>query len=186
MTEEIDHVLSLDKQLLQNGPIILYFQRRILEESAEWFGQQNYKVVTFDCRQWKSREDFFTDVSQRLNFPEYFGRNLDAFNDCLSEIALPERRGTVLVFLRFETFAARHPQFAWAVLDIIATNAYHFLLDAYQLIALVQSDDPKLAFQPVGARPVVWNPREWLNKQRGGVNCSLLRTCSGQRSLQSV
>lgn len=167
MTEEIDRTFSLDRQLLQNGPIILYFQQRILEETIEWFRQQNYEVVSFDCRQWTSREDFFSDVSQRLNFPAYFGRNLDAFNDCLSEIALPEKRGTILMFLRFETFAARHHQFAWDVLDIIATNAYRFLLDAYRLITLVQSDDPKLSFQPVGAHPVSWNPREWLNKNRG-------------------
>ncbi|GHO60494.1 barstar family protein [Ktedonobacter robiniae] len=167
MAEEIDHASRLDRQLLQHGPIALYFQWRILEEATEWFSQQNYEVVTFDCRQWRSPEDFFTDVSQRLRFPEYFGRNLDAFNDCLSEIDLPQKQGTVLVFLRFETFTARHPQFAWTVLDIIATNAYRFLLDSYQLIALVQSDDPKLSFQPVGAHPVLWNPREWFNKNRG-------------------
>lgn len=166
MAEEIDHASRLDRLLLQSGPIILYFQRHILEETTEWFGQQNYEVVTLDCRQWKSLEDFFTDVSQRLNFPDYFGRNLNAFNDCLSEIALPERRGTVLVFLRFETFATRHPQFAWAVLDIIATNAYRFLLDSYQFMAFIQSDDPKLFLQPVGVHRVLWNPREWLDKTR--------------------
>jgi RNAse (barnase) inhibitor barstar len=167
MTEEIDHSFQLDKQLIMNGPITLYFKRHILEETTQWFDQQNYEVVTFDCCQWKSPEDFFTDVSQRLSFPEYFGRNLDAFNDCLSEIDFPGKRGIVLVFLRFETFIARHPQFAWAVLDIIATNSYRCLLDSYQLIALVQSDDPTLSFQPVGAHPVLWNPREWLNKSRG-------------------
>ncbi len=167
MTEGIDYFSQLDRHLLQNGPITLYFKRHTLEETSAWFGQKNYEVVTFDCREWKSPEDFFTDASQRLRFPDYFGRNLDAFNDCLSEIARPEKRGTVLVFLRFETFTARHPQFAWTVLDIIATNAYRFLLDSYQLMALVQSDDPKLSFQPVGAHPVLWNPREWLNKSRG-------------------
>jgi RNAse (barnase) inhibitor barstar len=167
MTGETDHHSRLDRQLLQNGPITLYFKRHVLDEATEWFCQQNYEGVTFDCREWKSPEGFFTNVSQRLDFPEYFGRNLDAFNDCLSEIALPQKRGTVLVFLYFDTFTARHRQFAWAVLDIIATNAYRFLLDAYQLIALVQSDDPKLSFQPIGAHPVLWNPREWLNKNRG-------------------
>lgn len=167
MTGEIDHHFQLDRQLLQNGPITLYFKRQVLEEDAEWFCQQNYEVVTFDCREWKSPDDFFTDVSQRLSFPEYFGRNLNAFNDCLSEIALPRKRGMVLIFLGFETFTARHPRLAEGILDIIATNAYRFLLDSYQLITLVQSDNPKLSFQPVGAHPVLWNPREWLNKNRG-------------------
>lgn len=167
MTEKADDRSRLDMQLLADGPILLYFQRDVLAEASEWFSHHNYEVVTFDASTWESPEDFHADVSQRLRFPEYYGRNLDAFNDCLSEIGHPQKRGTVLVFLGFDTFTKRFPQVAWHVLDIIATRSYHFLLGSYTLLALVQSDDPKLSFQPVGARPVSWNPRQWLNKDRG-------------------
>jgi len=166
MTEEANDRSRFDMQLLADGPIILYFKRHVLEEASEWFGHQNYEVVTFDCSTWESQEDFHADVSQRLRFPSYYGRNLDAFNDCLSEIDRPQKQGTVLVFLGFETFTKRFPQVALHVLDIIATRSYHFLLGSYKLLALVQSDDPNLSFRPVGARPVIWNPREWLNKNR--------------------
>ena len=167
MAEETDYHSRLDRQLLRNGPITLYFKRQFLEEAVEWFCLNNYEVVVFDCYAWKSQEDFYTEVSQRLSFPEYFGRNLDALNDCLSEIDFPQKQGTVLVFPGYDTFTALYPQFAWAVLDIIAINTYHFLLNSYPLIALVQSDDPELSFQPVGAHSVRWNSREWLNKNRG-------------------
>jgi hypothetical protein len=31
----------------------------------------------------------------------------------------------------------------------------------------VQSDDPRIRFERVGAMPVTWNPQEWLDADRG-------------------
>ena len=36
------------------------------------------------------------------------------------------------------------------------------------MLALVQSRDPDLRFDPVGATPVVWNDAEWLDASRRG------------------
>ncbi|MGV9663746.1 hypothetical protein [Nocardia niigatensis] len=41
------------------------------------------------------------------------------------------------------------------------------MLAGEQLIALVQSNDPRFALAPVGATPVIWNDAEWLNSHRG-------------------
>jgi RNAse (barnase) inhibitor barstar len=30
--------------------------------------------------------DFYNDIAQKMNFPEYFGKNYDALKDCLSEV----------------------------------------------------------------------------------------------------
>jgi hypothetical protein len=35
------------------------------------------------------------------------------------------------------------------------------------MMCLVQSDDPQLSFQMVGATPVMWNDAEWLATKRG-------------------
>jgi hypothetical protein len=32
----------------------------------------------------------------------------------------------------------------------------------------VQSNDPRIRFERVGAMPVTWNPREWLDADREG------------------
>jgi len=61
----------------------------------------------------------------------------------------------------------RIPAVAWHVLDIVEVNSRRFSLFGRRLIALVQSDDPSLSFDPVGARPVVWNPREMFAWWRG-------------------
>ena len=35
----------------------------------------------------KNFDDFHNEISSKLNFPEYYGRNLDAMHDCLTDIA---------------------------------------------------------------------------------------------------
>ena len=34
----------------------------------------------------RTKEDFHREVAQKLNFPDYYGRNLDAMRDCLTDI----------------------------------------------------------------------------------------------------
>lgn len=168
MTEKAERYARLDRQLLQLGPITLYFQRHVLEEAIAWFSQQNDEVVTLNCHEWKSPQDCLTGIGQQLGFPETFqGRSLDAFNDWLGDIARPHRQGTVLVFLHYESLTVRFPQFAQQVLDIIADCSYQLLLDSYRFLALAQSDDPTLSFQAVGGHGVHWNPREAIKKNRG-------------------
>ncbi len=91
---------------------------------------------------------------------------MSAFGDCLGEIEIPEVGGRVIVFHRFDRFARREVEIAQQALDIVATTAWRYLLLGRRLVALVQSDDPNITFGPVGAHPVMWNPREWLNKDR--------------------
>jgi RNAse (barnase) inhibitor barstar len=120
----------------------------------------------FQCESWKTASDFHRDVAESLQFPSYYGANLDAFNDSLSDVEVPLNGGLVLVFHRFDLFAVTERKVAEAALDIIATNSRRFLLEGRRLLCLVQSNDPQLNFPPVGAEPVLWNPREWLDKAR--------------------
>ncbi|MCF0120273.1 MAG: barstar family protein [Oscillospiraceae bacterium] len=39
-----------------------------------------------DGSQMRTREEAHTHIAQRLRFPDYYGRNLDALYDCLMDI----------------------------------------------------------------------------------------------------
>ena len=166
-TDDPEETTCLDWHILQNGAICLYYQRRILDEDVAWLREHNYDVHEFDCSQWTSESEFHADVSRDLTFPAGYGRNLDAFNDSLSDLAVPNVGGVALVFGRYDLFVRRLPDVAWHVLDIVEVNSRWFLLFGRRLIALVQSDDPSISFDRVGARPVMWNRREWLARQHG-------------------
>lgn len=156
----------LDWQLLQDTPIVLYWRPSLFAEDLAALELLGYRSFRFDAGGWASTAEFHADVARRLRFPQYYGHNLDAFNDCLGDLPL-EGEGTVLAFQRFDLFARLDPRHGHAVLDIIASTSRRLLLAGYRLLALIQSDDAELRFEPVGATPVLWNAKEWLQASRG-------------------
>ena len=72
-------------------------------------------VYHIDIRHVHDKTGFMAHVSTALRFPEYFGRNLDALHDCLTDLDwLAEGdhpwAGFVLVFANAKDFAAGHRQ----------------------------------------------------------------------------
>jgi hypothetical protein len=84
----------------------------------------------------------------------------------MGDLHVPAESGTALVFRHFDVFARGDARLAQLVLDAIESTSRHHLLFGRRLIALVQSDDPRIRFEAVGSRPVNWNPREWLDETR--------------------
>jgi hypothetical protein len=60
-------------------------------------------------RDWASVEDMHTAFAAEMSFPAYYGRNLDAFNDVLRDVAAfdygsdPNASGTVLAVTSYDT-----------------------------------------------------------------------------------
>lgn len=159
----------LDWQLLQNSAITLYFRKEVLEEHKAWFVAHSYKVLSLEIARYGSHEELLGALGRLLDFPEYYGRSLDAFNDCLSDIDVPEVGGLLLVLRGFDEVARQDRCFAQAILDICADNSRRFLLTGQRFLVLIQSDDPQLAFKPVGGTAVTWNPVEGRTTDRAGV-----------------
>jgi RNAse (barnase) inhibitor barstar len=157
----------LDLGLLKNGAVHLYYRPAVLAEDVAWLEDHQYRIDNFDCSKWKTVEAMHEELAGRLEFPDYYGRNLDALNDCMSDIAIPEDGGRVLVFHRYDDFTARLPDVAWHILDIINGRAWLHALFGRKLMALVQSNDPRIKFPPFSSHSAMWNPREWLDKSRG-------------------
>lgn len=113
-------------------------------------------------------------IAAALDFPDYYGHNLNALNDCLGDVACyggyddaPEGAGLVLAFTDYDRFAAACPRAAQVILDIVAKRARLAAVLQHRLICLVHSNDPDIHFDPVGATPVLWNRDEWLDANRG-------------------
>lgn len=165
--DRIELTQRLDGHILLNGSISLYFKNHILEESLSWFKENKYISFSFDCSQWTSEEEFHKDVSRVFGFPDYYGENLNAFNDCMSDFEIPYGEGVIVILKKFDHYTKKFPDSAQSLLDVLEISSRRFLLTGRKLITLVQSDDPTISFDPVGACPVMWNGKEWLKKNRG-------------------
>lgn len=160
-------VQRLDWQLLERSAIALYHKGSVLSQDVAWFRQNGYAIHELDGARWTSAADFHVDAQRALNFPEYYGKNLASWIDCIAEMSVPDDGGALIVFRRYDVLARAEPRLAQTILDSIESTSRRFLLTGRRLIALVQSDDPRIRFERVGALPVTWNPREWTDADRG-------------------
>ena len=163
----------VDFRLVHNAFVTLFWRSALLDRTIEWLRTHSYDVVEFQAGSWASAADMFDDVAGGLGFPDYFGRNLDALNDCMRDVAShsygwhADATGLVIVLRSFDAFARVDRNIAQGMLDIFADQARCAMLIGNRIICLVQSNDPQLSFEPVGAMPVMWNDAEWLNAKRG-------------------
>ncbi len=157
----------LDWQILRNSPVALYFREETMAQDIEWFRRAEYDVFVFDCSGWRSASNFHNDVARGLEFPEYYGRNLDAFDDCISDLEVKDDGGVLLVFRRYDAFVQLDRKTAWIILDILANQSRIQSLLGRRLVTFAQSDDPAIQFDSVGASAVIWNPKELPDEKRG-------------------
>src|SRR5690242_16474320 len=78
---------ALDYRLVHNTFVTMFWRKFILDDAVRWLTKHDYDVVTLDAGSWNSAPDMFRDVAEALDFPDYFGHNLDALNDCLRDVA---------------------------------------------------------------------------------------------------
>lgn len=78
----IDNIFGEQAYFLvkQSSPLVL---KELLSQSEE--ENPNYNLTVIDGANCSTKENFFEEVSSRLDFPEYFGGNWDAFNDSFTE-----------------------------------------------------------------------------------------------------
>jgi len=166
---------ALDFVVLREGGISLYRRHDYLAEDIAWLEQAGYKVARLACEEWTSERDMHASLFSALSFPDYYGMNLDALDEVITEIDVPLDGGVVLVLLSYDRFASGpggpiagspyHP--AEALLDILSRASHQFLLTGRRFFTLVQSSDPHLSFPKLGGYAPGWNRREWFDNNRG-------------------
>src|SRR5262245_14434929 len=159
-------------RLLSNSAVTLFWRATVLEDTVGVLRARGYQIISMDASGWTADERMHDDVAAALGVPSYYGRNLDALNDCLSDVVAgdygwePDATGLVLVFTAYDVFATHRRASAQVLLDIIARRSRDALLIGRRLLCLAQTDDPAIEFDGVGSTPVVWNPAEWLASRR--------------------
>lgn len=161
-----DGEATLECRLLQNGCVVLYHNPFLMEEHSSLLVRSGWQFKEIYVGELGTADEFFSQVAMTFEFPEYFGRNLNALRDCLSEIGFGKARRLAVSLTRFDLVVKQDAAFAHAVLDIFAEVERHCLMEGGRILFLVQSSNPDVRFPPVGATPVLWNFEEWLDSKR--------------------
>lgn len=114
-------------------------------------------------------------LKSALSFPDHYGTNLDALDECMCEdVVVPDEGGLVLILRHYDQFSkalqidrgdARG--FVEIVLHVFARAVRYHMLFGRRLMIVVQSDDPRIRFENLAPVAADWNPHEWLAQNRG-------------------
>jgi hypothetical protein len=163
---------KFDYQLLQGGPINLFQSETVLDDCINELQSLKYAIRRLDAKG-LSVPAFLDSIASTLDFPDYFGKNLDALNDCMHDIASADYgwnaesdAGLALVVTHYDSFNSANPKEAQIIADIFADNSRLAMLFGNRLIILLQVDDGDFRLAPLGATSAHWNSREWLDSSR--------------------
>jgi RNAse (barnase) inhibitor barstar len=156
----------LDWQILQNGWVSMYLKQSILDEDLDWFNKNGFRMIDLNCNSWTDEASAHQQLKRELNFPDYYGNNLNALNDCLSYIEI-DSAGIIIVLRHIDTL---DKEFAQSLVEIFASNSRGHMLFGNKLITLIQVDDPDFQIEETRSHLVLWNRKEWLNSSRGRYN----------------
>jgi hypothetical protein len=85
----------------------------------------------------------------------------------MADVEVPMEGGTAIVIRNVDSVELRDGQFISVILDILAGTTRKNLLFGRRMLTLLQSENPRIAFPVVAPVTVMWNPKEWLNSERG-------------------
>lgn len=156
---------NLDWLIVRNGPILKYFSQEILEKDITELEKMRYQVIELSMAD-LTDDNVHKKIQESLDFPDYYGCNMEAFEDCLNDKFNKKYKGLVIVLHHFDTFYSQNKDFSYALMDGIASVAWSWLLAGQKLIGLVQSDDPDLVIDKIGGFKPGWNGEEWLDGDR--------------------
>ena len=159
---------------LRDGGIALYRNREWLEGDLQSLAVQRYQLHRIETSAWTSELVMHTSLAEILEFPDYYGKNLNALDECIEELKVPEEGGMALVLDSFDRFVGGAGStiedkchLASQLLDILAGASRFYLLTGRRFITLVQTDNPRLQFEGLGCVGARWNWREGMHKDRG-------------------
>src|SRR5690606_37817321 len=141
---------SLQKKLQKGGLIDVSSVSQ--EEALDAAQAAGMTALVVDCDRARSRSAILRAVVKAVDFPEYFGGNLDALYDCLCDTVLDHKNG---LFLWFHNLHSGDPaladdskaiiQVCDDVVEFAANNERKF---AYFIVHAGKHPDPEPGVQP--------------------------------------
>ena len=133
----------LDFEIARDGFVGRLRVDAALSNAETWLRREGYRVVEMDAGAWEEDEHMHIAFAAALEFPRHSGRNLDALNDCMSDVAEAaygwdaSETGLVLILSGFDRFARRLPRTADHVERILRRQGRYAALFGNRLLTIL-------------------------------------------------
>ena len=96
------------------------------DEILDALRDAGFDLARVDLARASDKDALLANLAAALAFPQWFGRNRDALEDCLTDLAWRAADRHVLLIEGFGELRARHPDDFGVLLDILATCAQYW------------------------------------------------------------
>ncbi len=109
------------------------------QELGQLAGAHGMMPFLIDGTTVDSKEQFLKVVAEALSFPDYFGMNWDAFEDCLTDMSAHEDAGGYLiVYHGMEVFAEEDPENFDTAVEILKDAASFWIDQGKRMIVVLR------------------------------------------------
>ena len=133
----------LDFEIARDGFVRRLRDDAALHDAEMWLRREGYRVTALDAGAWSDEKQMHIAFATGLQFPGYFGNNLEALNDCMSDVAEAHygwdasETGLVLILSGLDHFAQRFPRTADHVQDILRRQGRYAALFGNRLLTIL-------------------------------------------------
>ena len=93
---------------------------KLLKENHTGKSDKSVIVAVIDGKTVATMTDFYTHIGKQLHLPTYFGKNLDAFFDCLCDFSWLDVNHVQIVLRNYDDFLAKEqPIKRWDLLVVL-------------------------------------------------------------------
>lgn len=87
----------------------------------------DWRLFVLDGSKIYDKKTFLEKIARAMRFPDYFGKNWDALNDCITDLSWARAQGYVLLIQEPERFITTSPDDWQVALEILksATESWH-------------------------------------------------------------
>jgi RNAse (barnase) inhibitor barstar len=115
------------KQLADTQQCGVYQLVSALEAVERAAQEAGLAVFRIDIGEVRNKADFLGRVAKALSFPNWFGSNWDALNDCLTDLDwLSTKTGYVLIFENSDDFGSHHKSEFDTATDVLNNAAEYW------------------------------------------------------------
>ena len=152
LDDELNH--HADFEIISRGGVSLFRNRSVMADALGELRELGYECVQLDATSW-GEPQLHTDFAAALNFPDYYGHNLNALRDCLSDVAHGEygwtssATGLAVSILGYGDLRRRDEELALLAASILVSTTRNGLLLGHRLIWLLQVSESPLTLGPL-------------------------------------
>ncbi len=111
-----------------------------IEELASLCQEYSFQFLYIDGKDVTNKAKFIKAAAETMNFPDYFGDNWDAFDDCINDLSWLSANGYILLYTHPDNFAKNDPS-EWSIaLDVFQEAVEYWAGTDIPMYVLLQTD----------------------------------------------